>query len=871
MNTNLIQNFIINRQNAGGTVNSNNNRKEPHKKPMPHFDIHHVLKNKDLIKPQDGQGHLVNYNLFNIPLYAVKDTIYDAKALKHALKGEANDHELGKLNNLGLTVGGLAIASYLFTRKQTPMTKVMEFVGLGSFLASMAIWPKIAIQLPAYLVHGFNVQKEYIDSAGRKKPFAQDPQFLPWDLCSEQKIQKIGDYMGIDKNIPNRRTVIQDEMKKKFIQNNTLWMLTAGFATPVMSGLICNQLEPHISKFLNDMKNKKADKILNNIEQYAEKYQDNKIQTRVEKILNLYSDKPFNKEFEKLILESFSQTLEPAVSKRLIKDLKAFIDLEASSYYNIDEKAAKTIYANLIQKFEEGGVQKEFISSMLPNAEVIINNLKSNSFMNKNITASDFRNVTKSIELMLEDMVEEYNKSAMPDKKEDFVYINSLLNNNKNGEHPVKKIKPVVQTNKITPKVVEKVRLIAEFMDDFRAKMYALDEAAVLKIGSAPETVIANYWNNTSKDILKLFGITPKQFEKVRFNKSLFADLLRDRIEKIASDDKLYNKVMKGLIEKVAVINKEIKPDIMSEKLFQKEFPDKRGPKPLLKPLYDKKVDIVFEDTAALLHVNGLTRTANLLSGKGSGDDISVRNLQKAFVSDRLLGVKSSFYRLINTLDFYRRIADTPASIDSIDVRGSLSKEIKEELVELCKIITLEGHSSDHATKFYMQRNQHPAADNSSIEVKNGKVINKYLGATEDVADIGGDKYFYQNAMRAMFESPMHHDTQKLAEASPIYKELVNYRDMSMEILGSDKYFAKLRHLVRDPREFGSNLKFLITGISTDEFFYKGFQQVYNTHKWKNMFGKFALGLLGVTVLAQFVFRKMTNPQIKGNKNDKSN
>lgn len=48
-------------------------------------------------------------------------------------------------------------------------------------------------------------------------------------------------------------------------------MLTAGFATPVMSALICNQAEPYLAKYLNNIQNKKADKILAEFDKYAEK------------------------------------------------------------------------------------------------------------------------------------------------------------------------------------------------------------------------------------------------------------------------------------------------------------------------------------------------------------------------------------------------------------------------------------------------------------------------------------------------------------------------------------------------------------------------------------------------------------------------
>ena len=102
----------------------------------------------------------------------------------------------------------------------------MEFIGLASFFGAMDLWPKLALQLPAYLIHGFNIRQKYEDSYGRKKLFYQDHQFIPWDLYSDKEINKIGDRLGIPKDIPNRREFIQEKMRKIALQNNTMWMLT---------------------------------------------------------------------------------------------------------------------------------------------------------------------------------------------------------------------------------------------------------------------------------------------------------------------------------------------------------------------------------------------------------------------------------------------------------------------------------------------------------------------------------------------------------------------------------------------------------------------------------------------------------------------
>ena len=196
MRTNLIQSYI----NGTSLVQQYNSDKA-----AKDFDVNKELNNRTFIKPLYSNGHLVRNNIFDMPAEVFKDLKYDAKAFGHAVKGTANDHELGRLNDFGMKLGGLAIATCLFAQKQTPLTKVMEFVGLGSFFGAMDIWPKLAIQLPAYLVHGVNIRQKYEDNYGRKKLFYQDHQFIPWDLYSDKEIDKIGNRSQIEENSFKKR------------------------------------------------------------------------------------------------------------------------------------------------------------------------------------------------------------------------------------------------------------------------------------------------------------------------------------------------------------------------------------------------------------------------------------------------------------------------------------------------------------------------------------------------------------------------------------------------------------------------------------------------------------------------------------------
>ena len=375
--------------------------------------------------------------MFNIPALVVKDSIYNAKAFKHAVKGEANDHELGKLNDVGLKIGGLAIAGYLFTRKQTPMTKGMEFIGLGSFLASMAIWPKLAIQLPAYLIHGINVQKQYEDSFGRKKPFYQDPQFIPWDLYSDKEIQKIGDRLGVPKDIPNRRDAIQNKMKKIAIQNNTLWMLTAGFATPIMSALICNRTEPYLANWLNDRKNKKADKILTNLDKYSEKYQTHSISKKLEEVISLYGNKPVDEKLLDTITDAFRSRMDMVTSESIKDDLKNLMMSEKS--YSINDNTAKHISRNLKKLLKAKNYTEEEIKAAIPNEAEMLKLFTNNNFINPSKETKEFQSIKNKIAKAIKNNIIKYNNNQGKDNPLDWKIIQQIKKNNKRERHPIEK------------------------------------------------------------------------------------------------------------------------------------------------------------------------------------------------------------------------------------------------------------------------------------------------------------------------------------------------------------------------------------------------------------------------------------------------
>lgn len=841
MGTNLIQNYIASKS-TPQQIN------QVPKKPRPNFDIQHELDNRTFIKPLKGKGRLLTGNVLSSPKYTVDNIFYNLKAFKHAAKGEANDHELGKLNDLGLMAGGLAIASYLTTKRFTPMTKGMEFVGFGAFLASMALWPKIAIQLPAYLIHGVNVKKEYQDSFGRKKPFYQDPQFIPWDLYSDEQIQKIGDRLGVDKNIPNRRDFIQEKMRKLAVQNNTLWMLTAGFATPVMTALICNASEPFLAKYQEKAKNKRADSILTGIDKYSKKYATNSIEKNLKNLSKEYLGKPVDDKLTEKLVEIFTEDLDAVTSESFKKDLKILLN---DGNYSVFEKSAKDISKNIKQALLDKNFAKEFVDAVVPDENEMVNIFKDNEFI-KDSENLGLRKIQDKIAEIITLKTDAYN-AANPELAENSKDVRRFIFANNSKNHPLFAEFKSTKSKIFDSTIIAKLTNAAKIFDDFRTKQLSLDEYALIKVGSAPETVIANYWNDVSKDLIKTFGISDKELERVRFDKNLMGNLLRGKIEKIVSDRATYEKVMNSLVEKIASLNSKVKPSDITSHMLKGDNSNKTA--------YERKVDIVYDAYTSAMKSSGFNLTAEALAGKNGDEFGSAKAIQKAFVEERMLGVKSSFFRLINTLDFYRRVATNPNELKTYN--ENVPRGVLEELIELCKIITLEGHSSDSATKFYMLRNPHPQNDFTPLEVENGKIKNAHYGKElqTGMTDIPNDKYFYQNAMKFMFGDDMHLETRTILEKSILKDEMANYRHLVMEKIGGEKYFWKPRHRVSNCGDAGSDIKFLLTGIAPNELFFKRGQQLFNTRKWLKMFGGFGAGLLGLTVFAQFFLGRLKAPQ----------
>lgn len=838
MRTNLIQSYV------NGTPIAQQYNSD---KAVKDFDVHKELANRTFIKPLPSNGKLLKPSLFDMPSVVANDLIYDWNAFRHAVKGEANDHELGRLNDVGMKVGGLAIASYLFTKKQTPMTKAFEFIGLASFFGAMDLWPKLFLQLPAYLVHGFNIRQKYEDNYGRKKLVFQDHQFIPWDLYSDKEINKIGDRLRVPKDIPNRREFIQEKMRKIALQNNTMWMLTAGFATPIMSALICNALEKPVASYLDRKNNEKAERLLTNFPQEISKFDFSKEEAALKTFLAENEGKSITPELVDNIHAHLSDGIDYVTATGIRKDLD---DLLPVGKYRFSNETLNAVRDVLKESFAGVQLTEEELAKILPDNNAMLKAFTDNGLMRSE--AKEFSEHSKLVQNLVFDNIERFveENPGNPNARRLRFIMNQMVHSNVHGEDSklVKafKFEPV---SVLTKELSENLGNISKILNDFKAKNLVLDRYAYIKVAQAPETILANSWNEISESLLKVMNFTPEEIRQARYDREIAGEVLRNKLEGITADKASYSKFVTEMEKLLSTLqSKAAALDVSSDE----------------SSLYSSLVNkSTFDESAKALRNAHMENTAESLVGYGFTSRTSLKDVQLSFVADRLKGVKSSFYRILNMADMYYKIAHVEG-LDSV-LTNTMPREVKEEVVELAKETLLEGHTSDFAVKFYQKRNPNPDKfDCSQIESVAGKVKNKYFGThqSSELMELSNDSGFFESVMKLMYENNLHPDTYEKIKSSVILEDFMNYRKNVLDFLGCDSYYPKPAHLVNGKVvDSSSELKFLLMGCSPDEMFLKLFRQKSNSNKWFKTFGRLGAGLIGVTLLSQFFIGHMKKPQ----------
>lgn len=824
------------------------------RKEKPEFDVNREIANRTFIRPLPPKGHIVNSSILSAPRDFVDDLITDAKAFKAAWSGEANDHQLGKLNDLGMKLGGLAIATYLFTMRHTPITKAMEFVGLGSFFASMAIWPKIALDLPARAIHGFSPFMRYEDSQGRKKRFFADNQYIPFDMLSDKDIKRIGNRLRIPENQPNRREAVEEKMRQIALQNNTMWMLTAGFATPILSSLICNAAEPYVEKGYSFLMNKKIDSIMENFAEQSKKFKTQDINKRVENLIAAHNNKPITPEVIKEFSKALTSQLGPNVRLGVEQDLtNLFID----NKFKITEIQIKPIAARIESLITTAAANKllpQTIKAILPTEEQLTTLFAEKGYLAQPQSKLEVQNIVRDISSILAQNINKLNQTeGMTIKPNMQRRLGNALGKAGSDSTALISLLQSRPANVLDEAAQNTLRGLSRIITDVSAEHTALNVFAFHKLAQAPNTAKAKYWNDSVQSIIKTLGITSREIDETHYDRKLVGELFNKKIwERATAEPAEYKKFINELAAAISQIDVHVKPSELNGKFLN-------------------QAQTSYKNAASALNSAGFSATAKRLIRTDGKETGTLLGITRTFVTGSLTNLSATFSALLNKANVYRTIYKDP-NLSFIGGQN-IPKEVKEEIVGLIEYLTTEGRISDYSVKFDFLRNLTPDKTVAPLTIK-GKEGIKYAHyntekLTKNGVIIKSDVNFFRNVIKTLFGIGIDSETTSaLSEYSGVGNLLKEYRKNMITAVANLENFMFPDHVMLDEnwnRHYSTatpKVRSNTVGAPLDDVLTNSLKQMYNTKKWLKMFGGFGAGLLGITVLSQFMFGRGDNAKI---------
>lgn len=821
------------------------------------------VKTKNNVKPLAPEGHLVHDRLMQMPKFFWKDFAYDLKAVRDGFRGNANDHQTGRLNDVGIKLGGVGIATMLAARTTNPVARIMEYAGLGAFLAAMSIFPKIAIQAPSRVMHGFDTGIEYIDDQGRKKSVFQDSNYIPFDMYQGERpsedLDIIGDRLGIPRNIKNRHDVIKEQMRKIATQNNTLWMLTAGFATPVIAALTCFGLErliaPAYANVKNMSYNSRITQVLKNTSEMTldpNEIGANNVSKKVEAILKNYRGKEIPKSELDSVVDILTKDMPSSLSDGIRKDLISILEKEKNGYKLADNAADDIILSikKSLPKNNQTLMEKIFIPTKEEMAEILKGH--------ETVSGDDLIQIKGKLKELFANKIKNDAKLSNDTKE----YLKAFQNNNllENISKNLQKEKSLYLSDQGYKEILDFSKILGEFKHYERL----LDKYKSFKFEHTSETVLARYYAKFEKTLFNVLDINFKDLKQMKESEKYAKEILDAKLTALTKDEKKYNKAIEKLTKVMSEMDVALNGRSANESHIKDLITaiennynntakrlDKAGS---FKNTIDK---LVKEDVNTLSNsINSREELFDFLDGirvekslakekmieKATENAKGVGSAKESAISrifERYQGANNSFNRFLHTMDVYKR--EIP------------NGEYDKAILQKGKDILLTGTSSENALKHNMVNNASFYKDVMNTIYQ----VGQYEGSAPEHI-VKGKGYLTDATKNAIKENEIAN--------GKILDRLQNYINRFRNIIGNKTIdFTKPGHVLdNNIRAYEKSQKpmtmFNLVAQSPVDFIKGAANRRYGTQKWLRIVSTIGASVLGATVLAQYGFGKLKNP-----------
>lgn len=600
---NLINLIPINQQsvsaNTKSATSSNKfvSNKYPQVKKYEYQSAQPLTKAQSLpsgISVMPASGELIQENIFQSMASTTKSYAEYIKYFYNAaFRGKGSDYSVGKINDLTIRAGSLGIATVLAGTKLFPFAKGMEFVGLTTWFASMAIWPRI-IAAPIKALYGVDINQKYKDSYGRRKNVYDDNKYRLMDIyrhvdvkgrpLSPEKyhqkysedyvyLEKIADKLGIPKDIKNRHEATINQMNQIAVQGKTLWMLTAGVMTPVVSSIVADATQKPLMDFISNKRIQKHTQTLNGLEANIDKLlalKDRPVDIAkvtnelgiqnannlLDKIIPKYADKPLS-EAEYLELRDvlrkrylgtgFYTIIETSLEKdstvskpKLIFDAKLEKDLKTIS---------KTVFEKLLSTYPKKYmhyIPSEILNySGMNDAEIakLLKNIAANYGDELNVLKTNFLK-SGFAEIAL-DRFKAFKQTKNPDVNDKIERFLDVAQTTMNQE-----IENYVKENRAHFITKEHLLKIVNFANLGTKLKYKIAQYERATIENVAESLNAVKWDSLPKAYVRALGLSEKELLILASADNEYAgNFLKKKIEELVADPKKYQKIVKKMAE----------------------------------------------------------------------------------------------------------------------------------------------------------------------------------------------------------------------------------------------------------------------------------------------------------------------------------
>lgn len=719
-----------------------------------------TIDTKGKIQPMEDKGKLLPSRIFGSPVEYAKDLKKDILNIGKAAKGQANDHELGRINDLAMKLGSLGLATYLFVRNPLKLSKAMEFIGFGTFFASMALWPKLAIQAPLKARTGVDIHQKYIDSQGRKKMLHQDPQYDLTDLYSREDLDKMGKKLGVSENLPDRDSFIKQRAKKTAVQGNTLWMMTAGVATPVMSALACNALEQPLTDIIE-----KADMVSSSIqiERGASKGLFAKIkQQMAEKSLNRF------------LIQNSDRELSP----ELITELANKLGSKANSASFIDALKQQISLLQKSAKLDESSIREALKGIIKPEIFESLTEEQRNT-LSKAIESGSLKQITSTL-------------TAAASGAEKTSHAYKELSNN-----IFKALKGKQQQTPKLSQISDDIKTLFRPVYKFSSEKSLLDKLIRTRVEDNAESYITNQWKRFGDKLIKSLKLSSKDLKALSQGDT---GVLLKNIDKVASDEQAYTKLINELMK--LINDYETKTGSgFTEKVSQ-------------------KAQSICSSASQELQNGGFSAVANTIKSNAAAG--TIENAVKVNTAERILGARSSIYRLLEFLDVAKALKNIDYSTADVD---------KNKILKVCREVLLNATTTDHIEKL--------TSANFGLTSKEYELVMQALNSDSGIQKI------IEKSLSGLPEEEAKKKAAEMVSGLQSYKAdfkklIANWRN------GMKPELAE--RVLENGVEQSANAvqRNNIVGKPVDSLFQEVAKRTYNSQKWMKIFG----GTMAVLTIA---------------------